>query len=491
MDRGVETLRRLKEGQRRSDRAVVGGASHYFVGSIGELLAAVHHELEQREQNLRRFLGRQRHERLRQFLGRQVDVAPFAKAQRGVGVGELGVLRLKAGLPVGELTCVHQRAQGHGSGSGKVADQVDVAKGVEAEGRDELVDGIPDALLKGGIAFTPVALDRVDVASLDVEVDDVGSRAAVGQEGIDAFKIEVAVRLADREALAFKGQVEALGPRNGLGDLIGLKGFFGVVLVRLDEGPAVHEVLHLARREFHHLGVLFGVLEVGRGRIDIEVFGVNDGRVRRASDDVPAGLADADAHEADAEQVALQIGVEAGHLIHKLVVHVGLDAGGSLFAGRVGVAKDAGTDRATRRPEFLNGLGLELDYVLDEQGMDRRAGPIDLSVAFALGVQAKELNALLDLLFPLLTGVLEGGIDVLTLGADVVDDGLIQHGNEVGPEGHVDLDHFLFGNDNEGFLRELKFEFGAVVGRHRVIGHWSLGSSSYGRACAGWRGRAC
>ena len=70
----------------------------------------------------------------------------------------------------------------------------------------------------------------------------------------------------------------------------------------------------------------------------------------------------------------------------------------------------------------MDGLGLELDHVLDEEGVDCGAGAVDLGVALAFRVQAKPLDALLDLLFPLLAGVLEGGMDILTLGANVVYD---------------------------------------------------------------------
>ena len=65
---------------------------------------------------------------------------------------------------------------------------------------------------------------------------------------------------------------------------------------------------------------------------------------------------------------------------------------------------------------------MELDHVLDEEGVDSSAGAVDLGVALAFRVEPQPLDALLDLLFPLLARVLEGGVDILTLGANVVYD---------------------------------------------------------------------
>ena len=94
-------------------------------------------------------------------------------------------------------------------------------------------------------------------------------------------------------------------------------------------------------------------------------------------------------------------------MLGELVVHVGADARGSLFAGHVYIATDFGADRTFRGPEFLDGFGLELDDVLDEEGVDRRACAFDIGVARAIGVQAQPLDAQLDLLFPFLAPVLE------------------------------------------------------------------------------------
>ena len=215
---------------------------------------------------------------------------------------------------------------------------MDVTKGPEAEGRDAVVDRVPQALLHGFVGFAPVALDRVDLARLNVEVDDVRGHAAVGQQGIGTFEVEVAMGFTDCVALALQRQVEALGAGDGLGDFVGVEGFLGVVLVGLDEGAGVDEAPHLARRQLHDLDVFVGILEMGSRRVDVEVLGVDNGRLGRVGQGVPASLADADAHEANAEQIAFEVRVEAGHLIDELVVHVGLDAGSRLFTGRVGVA---------------------------------------------------------------------------------------------------------------------------------------------------------
>ena len=169
-------------------------------------------------------------------------------------------------------------------------------------------------------------------------MDDVGRHATVGQQRIGAFEVEVAVGFTDGVALALQRQVEALGAGDGLRDFVGVEGFLGVVLVRLDEGAGVDEAPHLARRQLHDLDVLVGVLEMGSRRVDVEVLGIDDRRLGRVGHRVPTGLTDADAHEANAEQVAFEVRVEARHLIDELVIHVGLDAGSRLFTGRVGVA---------------------------------------------------------------------------------------------------------------------------------------------------------
>ena len=80
---------------------------------------------------------------------------------------------------------------------------MDVAEAVDAERRNELINGVPETLGHGRIGFAPVAADRVDVAGLGVEVDDVGRHATFGQQVVGAVKVEVAVRFADRVALAF------------------------------------------------------------------------------------------------------------------------------------------------------------------------------------------------------------------------------------------------------------------------------------------------
>ena len=103
----------------------------------------------------------------------------------------------------------------------------------------------------------------------------------------------------------------------------------------------------------------------------------------------------------------------------KLVVHEGADALGSVLAGHVDEATDLGANGAFGGPEFLDGLGLELDDVLDQERVDSGAGAFDVYVAFAISVQAQVLDALLDLLFPLLAGVLDVLEGVLTGGANV------------------------------------------------------------------------
>ena len=313
----------------------------------------------------------------------------------------------EARLPVGVLARIDKGAKGCGGGSCQIADEVDVPEGIEAERRNELVDRVPLALLAGRVSFTPVALDGVNAARLGVEVDDVGRIAAVGQEGIVAVHIEVAMGLADRIALAFEGHVEALRFGDGVGDLVGVEGFFGVVLGSGQEGAGGYEVVHLANGQFHDLDVLFGVAEVGAGRISVEVLDIDDGGVGHIGYTVPAHLADAHAHEAHAKQVPFEVIVEAGDLLGKLVVHVGADARGSLFAGHVYIATDFGADGTFRGPEFLDGFGLELDDVLDEEGVDRRACTFNVGIARAIGVQAQPLDAQLDLLFPFLAPVLE------------------------------------------------------------------------------------
>ena len=97
-----------------------------------------------------------------------------------------------------------------------------VAKRIEAEGRNELIDRIPKTLGTCDVIFTPVALDTIYRASLDVEVDYVGSHTAVGQQRIIAFQIQITMCFADHVTLALKGHVEALGFRQRFGDFVWL-----------------------------------------------------------------------------------------------------------------------------------------------------------------------------------------------------------------------------------------------------------------------------
>ena len=106
-------------------------------------------------------------------------------------------------------------------------------------------------------------------------------------------------------------------------------------------------------------------------------------------------------------------------MLGELVVHEGADALSYLFAGDVDEATDLGANGAFGGPEFLDGLGLKLDDVLDQERVNSGAGAFDVYVTFAIGVQAQILDALLDLLFPLLAGVLDVLEGVLTGGADV------------------------------------------------------------------------